>query len=130
MLITLTTPKSVHEAGACLRIAVEDNGFGVMHMHNLKESMAKKGVDLGRECLIFEVCHPLQAKRVLDLDMSIYTALPCRISIYKEGAATTIAAIKPTSLLAIFTTPQLPQVAQEVEDVMIKIMTEAAEACA
>ena len=129
MLITVSTNKSVNETGACLRVAVEDNGFGVMHVHNLRETMAKKGVELGRECLIFEVCHPLQAKKVLDLDMSVSTALPCRISIYKEEANTTIAAIRPTSLLALFTTPQLPQVAQEVEDTMTKIMTEAAAAC-
>lgn len=128
MLIKRSTQKSVNEAGACLRIAVEANGFGVMHMHNLKESMAKKGVELGRECLIFEVCHPHQAKKVLDLDMSISTALPCRISIFKEDGDTIIAAIRPTSLLALFTTPQLPQAAQEVEDTMTKIMTEAAAA--
>ena len=35
-------------------------------------------------------------------------------------------AAKPTTLLAMFNTPQLAHVAQEVEDTMVKIMKEAA----
>jgi uncharacterized protein (DUF302 family) len=50
--------------------------------------MAGKGVELARECLIFEVCQPRQAKKVLDQDMSLSTALPCRISLYEEGGKT------------------------------------------
>ena len=46
--------------------------------------MAKKRVEFGRECLIFEVCQPQQAKKVLEENMSISTVLPCRISLYEE----------------------------------------------
>jgi uncharacterized protein (DUF302 family) len=97
-----------------------------MQVHNLKETMAKKGVDFDRECLIFEVCQPQQAKRVLDQNMSVSTALPCRISIYEEGGKTILATLKPTAMLAMFKTPQLEGVAQEVEDTIVKIMKEAA----
>ena len=78
------------------------------------------------ECLIFEVCQPQQAKTVLDQNTSVSTALPCRISIYEEGGKTILAALKPTALLAIFNTKQLEGVAQEVEDVIVKIMNETA----
>jgi uncharacterized protein (DUF302 family) len=88
--------------------------------------MAKKGVEFARECLIFEVCQPQQAKKVLDQNMSVSTALPCRISIYEENGKTTLATLKPTILLAMFNVPQLEGVAQEVEDTMLKIMKEAA----
>ena len=53
MLIKLSTHKTVNEAAAALQVAVEANHFGVMHVHNLKETMAKKGVAFARECLIF-----------------------------------------------------------------------------
>src|SRR5512141_1009260 len=112
MLIKLSTEKTVSEAAAALQASVEANLFGVMQVHNLKETMAKKGVELARECLIFEVCQPQQAKNVLDQDMSVSTALPCRISIYEEGGKTILATLKPTSLLAIFKVPQLKAVAQ------------------
>ena len=58
--------------------------------------------------------------------MSISTALPCRISIYEEDGKTILASLKPTVLLAMFNTPQLKAVAQEVEDTIVKIMKEAA----
>ena len=126
MLIKVSTDKTVSEAAAALQAAVQANHFGVMQVHNLKETMTKKGVEFARECLIFEVCQPLKAKQVLDANMSISTALPCRISIYEEGGITILAALKPTTLLELFNTPQLAGVAQEVEDTIVKIMKESA----
>jgi uncharacterized protein (DUF302 family) len=126
MLIKLSSDKTVSGAAIALQAAVQANHFGVMQVHNLKETMAKKGVDFDRECLIFEVCQPQQAKKVLDQNMSVSTALPCRISIYEEGGKTILATLKPTAMLAMFKTPQLEGVAQEVEDMIVKIMKEAA----
>jgi uncharacterized protein (DUF302 family) len=128
MLIQLSTDKTVKEAAAALHLAVPANQFGVMQVHDLKETMWKKGVEFDHECLIFEVCQPQQAKKVLDENMSISTALPCRISIYEEGGKTILATLKPTTLLAMFNTPQLNDVAQEVENTILKIMTEAVSA--
>ena len=126
MLIKISTDKTVSEAAAALQAAVQANHFGVMQVHNLKETMAKKGVEFAHECLIFEVCQPQQAKKVLDQNMGVSTALPCRISIYEEGDETILATLKPTTLLAMFNSPQLEGVAKEVEDTIIKIMKEAA----
>src|SRR5664279_626080 len=102
MLIKLSTHKTVNEAAAALQAAVEANHFGVMHIHNLKETMNKKGVDFPHECLIFEVCQPQQAKKVLSENMSVSTALPCRISVYEMDGKAILATLKPTTLLAMF----------------------------
>jgi uncharacterized protein (DUF302 family) len=126
MLFRLPTDKTVSEAAAALHAAVQANHFGVMQVHNLKETMVKKGVEFVHECLIFEVCQPQQAKKVLDPNMSLSTALPCRISIYEEGGKTILATLKPTNLLALFNEPRLQPVAQEVEATIVKIMKEAA----
>ena len=125
MLIKIPTDKTVSDAATALQAAVQANHFGVMQVHNLKETMNKKGVEFARECLIFEVCQPQQAKKVLDENMSVSTALPCRISIYEEGGKTMLATLKPTTLLAMFNEPQLEGVAQEVEAAIVKIMEEA-----
>lgn len=109
-----------------MQSAVQANHFGVMHVHNLKETMTKKGVEFERECPIFEVCQPQQAKRVLDQNMSVSTALPCRISIYEEDSKIILATLNPTKLLAMFNEPQLEWVAQEVEDTIVNIMKDAA----
>ncbi len=126
MLIILPVNKTVSRTATDLEAAVKANHFGVMQVHDLKETMTKKGVAFTHECLIFEVCQPEQAKKVLDENMSISTALPCRISIYEEGGNTYLATLKPTTLLAMFNIPQLAEVAQEVEGVILKIMNEAA----
>jgi len=126
MLVKLSSEKTVSETAAALQTAVAANHFGVMQVHNLKETMAKKGVEFAHECLIFEVCQPQQAKKVLDENMSVSAALPCRISIYEEDGKTILATLKPTTLLAMFDTPQLEGVAQEVEATIVKIMQEAA----
>ena len=126
MLVKSSTNKTVSQTAVALHAAAQANHFGVMHIHNLQETMAKKGVVFDHECLVFEVCHPHLAKKVLDQNMSVSTALPCRISIYEEGGNTVLATVKPTTLLAMFDTPQLKDVAQEVEDAIVRMMEEAA----
>jgi uncharacterized protein (DUF302 family) len=126
MLVKVTTDKTVSKTTDALCAAVQANHFGVMQVHDLKETMAKKGVEFGRECLIFEVCQPGKAKTVLDENMSISTALPCRISVYEESGKTVLAMLRPTTLLAMFDSPRLEGLAKEVEAAMVKIMNEAA----
>jgi uncharacterized protein (DUF302 family) len=125
MLIKFFTDKTVTETAEALADAVQANHFGVMQIHNLKESMNKKGVEFNNECLVFEVCQPQQAQKVLDQNMSISTALPCRISLYQEDGRTVLATLKPSLLLAMFNVPQLDEVAQDVEMTLTKIMQEA-----
>jgi len=39
--------------------------FGVLGAHDLKEAMGKKGVSFSKACLVYQVCNPQQARRVL-----------------------------------------------------------------
>ncbi len=126
MLVKVSTDKSMSDAASALQAAVQANHFGVMQVHDLKETILEKGVEFERVCLIFEVCQPQQAKKVLDQNMSVSTALPCRISIYEENGKAILATLKPTTLLAMFNTPRLEGVAREVEDTIVTIMKEAA----
>lgn len=125
-LIQLSTGKTVKETAAALQQTVPENHFGIMQVHDLKETMWRKGVEFDRECLIFEVCQPEQAKKVLDAHMGMSTVLPCRISVYGEDGRTILATLKPTALLGMFDAQQLQDVTKEVEEVLTKIMKEAA----
>ena len=58
MLYTVESNKEMDRVCADLQEAVMKRKFGVMTVHNLKETMAKKGVAFARECRIFEVCNP------------------------------------------------------------------------
>jgi uncharacterized protein (DUF302 family) len=96
--------------------AAQNNDFGVLDIHDLKKKMAAKGVDFAPECRIIEACNPNMAKEVLENNMAIATALPCRISVYEEDGKVKIATIRPTYMLDLFDSPALKSVAQSVEE--------------
>jgi uncharacterized protein (DUF302 family) len=126
MLYRVESHKTLAEVGRGLEAAAKKYKFGILAVHDLKAKMQEKGVDFDRDCLIYEVCNPQQAKKVLEANAAISTALPCRISVYSEGAGVTLATLRPTALVEMFQTPGLRGVAEEVEEVILKIMHEAA----
>ena len=126
MLHIVESRKPLDRVAKDLEQAVTHHKFGVLGVHDLKGKMAEKGVAFDRECRVFEVCNPQQAKRVLEANLEISTALPCRISVYEEGGVTKLATIKPTALIDLYGTPGLQAVAKEVEATLMDIMAEAA----
>ncbi len=123
--IVETDQKTIDQVGKDLEEAVKNRKFGILAIHNLKETLEKKGVSFSNECRIYEVCNPDQAKKVLEGDMAISTALPCRISVYQEGTKVKLATIRPTVLIEQFGKPSLKRVAEEVEDLLFDMMDEA-----
>jgi len=126
MLYTVDTDKTPEQAGKDLEAAAGRHGFGVLAVHDLQASMAKRNIAFSKACRIYEVCQPEQAKRVLEADLSIATALPCRVAVYAGARGTTLAMIKPTVLLQLFGRPELQATAADVERTMVAIMDEAA----
>jgi uncharacterized protein (DUF302 family) len=126
MLHIVESKKSLPDVARDLEQAVTRHKFGVLGVHDLKAKMAEKGVPFARECRVFEVCNPHQAKKVLETNLEISTALPCRISVYQEGEVTKLATIKPTALIELYASPGLREVAKEVESTLEAIMAEAA----
>ncbi|MBI5017921.1 MAG: DUF302 domain-containing protein [Deltaproteobacteria bacterium] len=126
MLFVTDSKKDVDTAARDVEEAVKRNGFGVLHVYDLQEKLREKGVDLPHACRILEVCNPKQAAKVLAADMEVSLALPCRISVYDDGGQTKIGTIQPTALLSIFPgAAALQPVAEEVEQVLVKIIEEA-----
>ena len=127
MLYKIHTRKNLIEVAQGLEAAAQKHKFGILGVHDLKAKLAEKGVEFDRDCRVFEVCNPHQAKKVLEANAEISTALPCRISVYQEGDGVTLATLRPTALLGMFGTPGLQAVAQEVEETLVAMMQEAAE---
>ena len=126
MKYIVETPKSVEQAVADLQAAVQRHKFGVLHIHNLQETLKKKGVDLPNACQILEICNPQRAKEVLNEDMDLNMALPCRVSVYSEGGKTKIGMLKPSAMLKLLSdSPALADVAQDVEKTIIEMISEA-----
>jgi uncharacterized protein (DUF302 family) len=108
-----------------LTMAVEAHKFGVLGVIDLKAKMVAKGVTFSPECRILEVCNPHQAKIVLESNMAVSTALPCRICVYEEGGKVKVATLKPTALIGQFGSPELEPVARDVEAALLQAINQA-----
>lgn len=128
MVYELEAQGDVETVGKRLEDAVQARKFGVISVLDLQAKMKEKGVDFVNPCRIYEVCNPNKAKQVLEGDMRISTALPCRISLYSEGGKVKLATILPTATLGFFGVPGLERVAQDVEQEIKGMMDTAAGA--
>ena len=126
MYYIVETEKTFEQASKSLELTVKSNGFGVLHVHDLGNTLRKKGLEFKEECRVFEVCNPLQAAKVLEADMKLNMALPCRISIFTDKGKTKIGLIRPQQILtSLSDNPTLVEVAKEVEISTIKIIDDA-----
>ncbi|MFM1896151.1 MAG: hypothetical protein RLZZ385_1225 [Pseudomonadota bacterium] len=126
MYYILDSDKSFDQAVTDLQEAVKRHGFGVLHIHDLGNTLRSKGVDFKEQCKVFEVCNPQQAAKVLASDMRLNMALPCRISVFTDQQRTRIGLIRPEAMLASLSDdPALRAVAGEV-DAVTRIMVDEA----
>ena len=127
MYYIVPTAKKVDDAARDLEAAVRKHGFGVLHVYDLKETLTKKGYPLEPQCRVFEVCNPQQATRVLQQDMRLNMALPCRISVFEDDGVTKIGTIRPTATLrALSQDREIVAIAGAVETTIAAIIDEAA----
>lgn len=126
MYYIVDTEKSFKQASDDLEAAVKRNDFGVLHIHDLGETLRSKGVEFSEQCRVLEVCNPKQAAKVMSADMRLNMALPCRISVFTEKGVTKIGLIKPAQMLSSLSDDKtLRHVAMEVENATIKMVDEA-----
>jgi uncharacterized protein (DUF302 family)/RNA polymerase-binding transcription factor DksA len=127
MYYVVPTAKNVDDAARDLEAAARKHDFGVLHVLDLKATLANKGYPLRSQCRIFEVCNPQQATRVLQNDMRLNMALPCRISVFEDEGVTKIGTIRPTETLrALSEDREIVAIAGAVETTIRAIIDEAA----
>lgn len=126
MYYIVDSDKTFEQASADLDAAVKQNGFGVLHVHNIGETLRSKGEEFTDDCKVFEVCNPKQAAKVLSTDMRLNMALPCRISVFTENGKTKIGLIKPQEMLSALSEDEaLATIAGEVEEKTILMIDQA-----
>ena len=126
MYYIVETEKSFDQASEDLAESVKNNDFGVLHIHNLGDTLRSKGIEFVEQCNVFEVCNPAQAAKVLATDMRLNMALPCRISVFTDKGKTKIGLINPVKMLsALSQEASLVQVSEEVEAKTIQMIDEA-----
>jgi uncharacterized protein (DUF302 family) len=127
MFITVRSGKSLGNVRQKFEDTAAERKFGVQAIHNVTATLRSKSLAFDRTLYIYEVCNPVAAKKVLDTNIKIGTALPCRVSIYVDGSEVVLETIKPTTMLKMFDEPSLSGIAKEVETAIGEIMREAAK---
>ena len=123
MYYIVKTAKTFQQATQDLAQAVTEHGFGVLHIHDLGNTLRNKGMAFAEECQVFEVCNPSQAAKVLNIDMRLNMALPCRVSVYTEQGQTYLGLVKPAEMLAALSDDaDLAIIANEVEQKIIQMI--------
>jgi uncharacterized protein (DUF302 family) len=125
MVFEIESRRSAAEIDSAIRDAAARHNFGVLSVIDLKEKMQDKGVEFGPDCRVYEVCNPHQAKRALEANGAVSTALPCRISVYGTPGAYKIATILPTEMMKAFGSSGIDEVAREVEQDIVAMMQES-----
>ena len=126
MFIKVRTRKSLGEVRQRFEEAAAENRFAVLGVHDVGERLRAKGLQFDRKFYVYEVCNPAAAKKVLDTNVRIGTALPCRVSIYTDGGDVVLETLKPTAMLAMFGEPTLDGTAREIETAIEAMMSAAA----
>lgn len=126
MLIERKSPYDLETTCQRLTDAVKEHGFGVLHVHDIKNTLEGKGIPFDAACRVFEVCNPKRAKEVLTIQISLANALPCRIAVYERDGGILVSMMSPASILKVLSDDRgLAEIAASVEKSMIAMMDQA-----
>lgn len=120
---TVETKKGFDEAVSAVEIKSKEKGFGVLHIHDVKGTLASKGYD----CLplkIIEICNPRYASEILKKDAKLSLMLPCPISVYRDQEKTYISAARPKIMVNFYPQADIRKIADEVERIILSIVDE------
>jgi hypothetical protein len=63
MLFKVESAKPLDEIERGLQESAARHQFGIIAIHDLKETLAKKGVDLAQQCRVYEVCNRAKPRK-------------------------------------------------------------------
>lgn len=113
--------KSVDEVVKAIQEKAPDYKFGVLHVHEIDNTLKSKGLEFDKECKVLDVCNPGFAKKLLDEDMSLAIILPCKIAVYKENGETIIGMNSIVQLIDDVN-PDMVETAQEIQDILLSLI--------
>ena len=117
------TEKSFDEAVVSVLKAVEQKGWTLFNVYDIKERLAAKGFKQ-KPLKIIEICSGKYANQFLNKDRLISLCMPCKINILEDDEKVKIVGMKPTMISQFF--PEVSRgEAEEVEKEVIEIINNA-----
>ncbi|PIY81787.1 hypothetical protein CO155_02190 [Candidatus Pacearchaeota archaeon CG_4_9_14_3_um_filter_35_19] len=107
------TDKSFNDAVVSVLRAVEQKGWALFQIYDVKERLAAKGFSQ-KPLKIIEICSGKYANQFLNKNRLISLCMPCKINVLEENEKVKIVGMKPTMISEFF--PEITkEEAEEVE---------------
>ncbi len=101
------TNKSFDEAVVSVLKTVEQKGWTIFQIYDIKERLAAKGFEQ-KPLKIIEICSGKHANNFLNKNRMVSICMPCKINVLEEDGKVKIIGMKPTMISSFF-----PEVSQE-----------------
>src|SRR3989338_2628190 len=119
----IETEKSFDEAAVSVLKAVEQKGWALFQVYDVKERLAAKGFRQ-KPLKIIEICSGKYANQFLNKNRLISLCMPCKINVLEEDERIKIVGMKPTIISQFF--PEVDRIeAEQVEKDVIEIVDNA-----
>ena len=117
------TDKSFDDTVVSVLRAVEQKGWALFQIYDIKERLAAKGFE-HKPLKIIEICSGKHANNFLNKNRLISLCMPCKINVLEEDGKVKIVGMKPTIISEFF--PEISkEEAEEVEKDVREIVDNA-----
>lgn len=121
---TVKSGKSFDKAVESVVIESAKVGFRVLHIHNVKETVGKKGFVI-EPLKIIEICNAKNAYTAIQKDIRLALCLPCKINVYTKNGKTYISGMRPLLMKEIFPQVDIHDLTNEVDTLLCSIIDNA-----
>src|SRR3989344_2105927 len=111
------TKKSVDDAVVSVLKAVEQKGWSLFQVYDVKERLAAKGFSQ-KPLKIIEICSGKYAHQFLSKNRLISLCMPCKINVLEENGTVKIVGMKPTMISQFFPEVERKEAEQAERDVI------------
>ena len=101
------TKKNFDDAVVSVLKAVEQKGWALFQIYDVKERLAVKGFEQ-KPLKIIEICSGKYANQFLNKNRLISLCMPCKINVFEENGKIKIVGMKPSMISQFF-----PEVSQK-----------------
>jgi len=123
-----SAPLGYTDAVAKVKEELKKEGFGILTEIDVKQTLKTKlNVDF-EDYIILGACNPPLAHQALTAERDIGVLLPCNVIIYAQNGKTYISAVLPTVQLGKVGNPKLLPIAEQVENMLKKVVDVAVKA--
>ena len=96
--------------------------FGVLSTIPLSDKFKDKGLVFEGRLVILDVCNPIEAHKVYQIDPLAVNFLPCKFVIREHAEHVTVELIRPTDLIGLMNNSQLTIFASDIEKRLLDVL--------